>query len=79
MLTPNVYRVQNLEIATFIEHRTKITPTLKPTPGSRVVEIEFPATPEVVRAAMEYAGGCPEARLLATRARLYRRIREVLP
>jgi hypothetical protein len=79
MTTPSVYRVQNLEIAAFIEHRTKITPTLKSNPGCRMVEIEFPASPEVVRAAMEYTGGCPEARLLATRARLYRRIREVLP
>lgn len=79
MNTPSVYRVQNLEIASFIEHQTGITPSLRPQPGSRVVEIEFPASPEVVQAAMQYAGGCPEARLLATRARLYRKIREALP
>lgn len=79
MQAPSSYKITNPEMGSYIERETGRVPDLyRNTPGE-LVTIEFPATPDVVQAALEYAGGCPEARLLNIRTRLYRRIREVKP
>ena len=77
MKAPSSYKITNPEIASFIEFRTgRISDLYRNAPG-KLVTIEFPSTPDVIQAALEYAGGCPESRLLNIRTRLYRRIREV--
>jgi hypothetical protein len=77
MQASSPYRITNPEMASFIESKTGRVPDLyRNTPGE-LVTIEFPSSDDVVQAALEYAAGCPESRLLNIRTRLFRRIREV--
>lgn len=77
MQAPSTYKITNPEMASFIESKTGRIPDLYRNAPGELVSIEFPATPDVVQAALEYAAGCPESRLLNIRTRLFRRIREV--
>lgn len=79
MKSPSLYKITNPEMGSFIEFRTERIPELSRNSPGELVTIEFPSTPDVVQAALEYAAGCPEAKLLNIRTRLYRRIREVRP
>lgn len=79
MQASSSYKITNPEIASFIEHRTSRVPDLYRNAPGELVTIEFPSTDDVVQAALEYAAGCPESRLLNIRTRLFRRIREVKP
>jgi len=77
MQASSSYKITNPEIASFIESRTGRIPDLYRNAPGELVTIEFPSSDDVVHAVLEYAGGCPESRLLNIRTRLYRRIREV--
>ena len=77
MQASSSYKITNPEIASFIEYRTGRIPALCGKAHDEFVTIEFPSTSDVVQAALEYAAGCPESRLLNIRTRLFRRIREV--
>lgn len=71
------FKTTNPDLATYIEFCSGIVPDLHRENPASLVTIEFPATQEVVDAALEYASGCCESHLLNLRTRLYRRIREV--
>lgn len=71
------FKTTSADVAAFIEHRTNIIPELIQERPGELIGITFPSTSEVMRAAVDFASGCPEARLLGIRSRLYRRIREV--
>lgn len=77
MQASSSYKITNPEIASFIEFRTNRISVLNRNAPGELVTIEFPSDDDVVHAALEYAAGCPESRLLNIRTRLYRRIREV--
>lgn len=77
MKAPSAYRITNTEMGSHIEFKTGRIPDLYRNAPGELVTIEFPSTPDVVQAALEYAAGCPESRLLNIRTRLFRRIREV--
>ncbi|MBW4057167.1 MAG: hypothetical protein HIU83_17615 [Proteobacteria bacterium] len=77
MQASSTYKITNPEMGSFIEFRTSRIPGLNRKAPGELVTIEFPSTPDVVQAALEYAAGCPESRLLNIRTRLFRRIREV--
>lgn len=79
MKASSPYKITSPEMASYIESRTGIVPDLHRNAPGELVIIEFPSTPDVISAALEYAGGCPESRLLNIRTRLFRRIREVRP
>ena len=79
MTSPSAYRITSPELGSHIEHKTGRIPALHRNAPGELVTIEFPSTPDVIQAALEYAGGCPESRLLNIRTRLFRRIREVKP
>lgn len=77
MPEPSRFKTTIPELAAFVEFKSGIIPDLfRDLPGG-LVTIEFPSTSAVVDAALAYAAGCPESRLLNIRTRLYRRIREV--
>jgi hypothetical protein len=69
------FKTTNQDIASFIEYKTGRIPELSRDAPSHLVTIKFPSTPDVVEAAIEFAAGCPESRLLCIRNRLFRRIR----
>lgn len=73
------FKTTNQEIAAFIEFKTRKIPELSRDNPGDLVTIKFPSTPDVMQAAMDFAAGCPESKLLGIRSRLFRRIREVRP
>lgn len=79
MKEPSPYRITSPEMGSYIEYRTGLVSDLYRNAPGELVVIEFPSTPDVIAAALEYAAGCPESRLLNIRTRLFRKIREVKP
>lgn len=73
------FKTTNQDAAAFIEHRTGRIPELHRSAPGELVTITFPSSTDVIHAASEFAAGCPEARLLGIRNRLFKRIREVRP
>jgi hypothetical protein len=73
------FKTTSAEVGAFIETRTGIIPELTRDNLSDLVKICFHSNTAVMDAAIKYAEGCPEARLIGIRSRLYRRIREVQP
>ncbi len=71
------FTTTSAEMGSFLEFKTGIIPHLTRERAGDLVKISFPGSDEIFQAALEYAAGCPESRLLNIRTRLYRRIREV--
>lgn len=70
------FKTTNQDIASFVEFKTGRIPELSRDAPGDLVTIKFPSTPDVVQAAIEFAAGCSESRLLGIRNRMFRRIRE---